>query len=54
MSNTGPESGSPELDFIEAGTEFQTADAPKKAAPKNISSNSPVGTGTNDNESFPL
>ena len=54
MSSTGPESGSPELDFIEAGTEFQTADAPKKAAPKNISSNSPVGTGTNDNESFPL
>ena len=54
MSNTGAESASPELDFIEAGTEFQTADAPKKAAPKNISSNSPVGTGTNDNESFPL
>lgn len=54
MSNTGAESAAPELDFIEAGTEFQTADAPKKAAPKNISSNSPVGTGTNDNESFPL
>ena len=54
MSNPGAESAAPELDFIEAGTEFQTADAPKKAAPKNISSNSPVGTGTNDNESFPL
>ena len=54
MSNTGAEFAAPELDFIEAGTEFQTADAPKKAAPKNISSNSPVGTGTNDNESFPL
>ena len=47
-------SAAPEVDFIETSTVVQTTDAPKKAAPKNISSNSPVGTGINDNESFPL
>ena len=44
----------PEVDFIEASTTATTADVAKKAAPKNISSTSPVGTGINDNESFPL
>jgi membrane protein len=44
----------PEVDYIEASTVVQTADAPKKTAPKNISANTPVGTGINDNESFPL
>ena len=44
----------PEVDFIEASTVVQTADAPKKAAPKNISANTPVGSGIHDNESFPL
>lgn len=44
----------PEVDFIEASTTATTADVAKKAAPKNISSTSPVGKGINDNESFPL
>ena len=44
----------PEVDFIEASTVVQTAEAPKKTAAKNISANTPVGTGINDNESFPL
>ena len=44
----------PEVDFIEASTTVQTTEAPKKATQKNISANTPVGTGINDNESFPL
>ena len=44
----------PKVDFIEANTAAQTREALKRAAPKNISANTPVGTGINDNESFPL
>ena len=44
----------PEVDFTEASTVVQTADAPKKTAPNNISATTPAGTGINDNESFPL
>ncbi len=44
----------PEVNFIEASTVIQTTAAPKNVAPKNISSTSPVGSGINDNESFPL
>ncbi len=44
----------PEVDFIEASTTVQAAEAPKKTASKNISANTPVGTGINENESFPL
>lgn len=44
----------PAVDFIETNAIVQTADAPKKTAPKNISANTPVGAGINDNESFPL
>lgn len=53
-SNATVVAAAPEVDFIEASTTVQVAEAPKKTSPKNISSNSPVGTGINDNQSFPL
>lgn len=49
-----PDATAPEVDFIETSTTVQLAESPKKAAPKNISSTTPVGSGINDNESFPL
>jgi membrane protein len=44
----------PEVVFVETSTSVQTAEARKKSGPQNISANTPVGTGINDNESFPL
>lgn len=44
----------PTVDFIDTSATVQTAEAPKNTAKNNISANTPVGTGINNNESFPL